>query len=185
LRTGDIRQIIRQDRRKIDFVDFMEDFMEELNEIKLLDPETENQADYLARIELDLPDELYIKGVPRYVRYALQELLRNAIMYSLRGTPIRIRVVTRQTTAQIDVIDEGYGVRESEWRRVFAPFERARQPQVISEFGYGLCLHLCKQEIEAMNGQLWFTTEENVGTTFSMNLPLWATASSSSSDNEP
>ncbi|QPC84857.1 hypothetical protein G4Y79_10945 [Phototrophicus methaneseepsis] len=185
LRTGEIRQIIRQDRRKIDFIDFMEDFMEALYETRLLDPETENQADYLARIELELPDELVIKGVPRYVRYALQELLRNAIMYSLAGTPIRVRARTRQTTAQIEVIDEGYGIRESEWLRVFNPFERARQPQIISEFGYGLCLYLCKHEIEAMNGQLWFTSEENVGTTFCINLPLWSSSSSYSSDNEP
>ncbi|MCA9882270.1 MAG: hypothetical protein KC546_00425 [Anaerolineae bacterium] len=182
LRTGEIREIIRQERRKIDIVDFMEDFMEELYEVDLLDPETENQADYMTRIELELPDELEIRGVPRYLRYALQELLRNAIMYSLRGTPIRVRIQGRQTTAQIEIIDEGYGIREQEWRRVFTAFERARQPQIISEFGYGLCLHLCKQEIEAMNGQLWFSTEENVGTTFCINLPLWSSSSSSNKD---
>jgi len=74
---------------------------------------------------------------------------------------------------QISIKDEGYGVREKERERVFAPFQRARQPQIISEFGYGLALYLCKHEVEAMNGKLWFDSEEKVGSTFSVKLPAW------------
>jgi signal transduction histidine kinase len=28
-------------------------------------------------------------------------------------------------------------------------------------------------ELEAMGGGIWFTSQENVGTTFSFKLPLW------------
>ena len=73
-------------------------------------------------------------------------------------------------------------MRAKEFDRVFMPFQRARQPQIISEFGYGLSLYLCKHEVEAMNGRMWFESEEGVGSTFILMLPLWrdeATASPS------
>jgi signal transduction histidine kinase len=74
---------------------------------------------------------------------------------------------------QIDVIDQGYGIRAKEADRVFAPFQRARQPQIIGEFGYGLSLYLAKAEVEAMGGRIWYESEEGVGSTFSVKLPTW------------
>lgn len=180
IRTGNVREIVRRDRRKIVLADFMEDFLEQLEEVELLDPETE-QHDFRGRIKIELEENLAITASTRYLVLTLQELLRNAIMYSLRGTPILVRMQGRGDAIQIDVTDEGYGVRAKEWDRVFQPFERARQPQIISEFGYGLALHLCKNEIEAMNGRLWFSSEENVGTTFSVTLPAWREDAASSS----
>ena len=47
----------------------------------------------------------------------------------------------------------------------------------MGEFGYGLGLHLCKNEIEAMNGRIWFESEEGTGTTFSIKLPAAASSS--------
>lgn len=179
VRTGRIRQIVQQERRKIDLADFMEDFIEALDDGSLLDPETEQQEARL-RVKVSVPDGLYAYAVRSYLTICLRELIRNAMMYSLRGTPINIRIVARQNNIQIEVTDEGYGVRESDWGRVFKAFERARQPQIISEFGYGLALHLCKHEVETMNGRLWFSSQENVGTTFSVMLPMWRDISSSS-----
>lgn len=179
IRTGRIRSIIQQERRAISLADFLEDFLEELDEIQLLDPESETH-DYRARLQLELEPELTVDASRRYLRTTLQELIRNAIMYSLRGTPIRIRAFTVGRQIQFDVIDEGYGVRQKDYDRVFKPFARGQQPQVISEFGYGLALHLCRHEIEAMNGRMWFTSEEGIGTTVSFDLPLWIDSGSSS-----
>jgi two-component system sensor histidine kinase SenX3 len=110
----------------------------------------------------------------------LRDLLRNAIMYSLKASPVYIVGHGRDQSVQIDVVDEGYGIRGSEAERVFAPFMRARQPQIVGEFGYGLSLYLCKHEVEAMNGRIWFESEEGVGTTFSLKLPAWRDDSSES-----
>lgn len=187
LRTGKLKDHIKSERRKVDLEDFIEDFLELLDEVQVLDPESETH-DYRSRIKVIASDNIYLNIAPRYLTYALRDMIRNAIMYSLIGTPITIKAQKRSTAVQIDVIDEGYGVRPKEIDRVFKPFARARQPQIISEFGYGMALYLCKQEIENMNGKLWFTSEEGVGTTFSMMLPIWqepeaATATSSRSAN--
>ena len=184
-RTGRLREKVRARRRKIDLEDFFEDLLEMLDEIDLVDPETDAH-DHRSRITLELPDSVYVMAAQPYVLRILQDILRNAIMYSMKAAPITIKVEIKGQNAQIDVRDEGYGVRERERERVFEAFQRARQPQVFSEFGYGLSLYLCKHEVEAMNGRLWFESEENVGTTFSMLLPLWREADeeSSSSDTE-
>lgn len=173
IRTGAIREDVAAARRKITLSDYMEDFLEELDEIQLVDPEND-PGDYRRRIQSIIPAKLAISSSTQHLTTVLHELLRNAIMYSMRATPIKIiAYANRDDTAQIDVVDEGYGIRADDSERVFAPFMRSRQPQVMGEFGYGLGLHLCKNEIEAMNGRIWFESEEGVGTTFSIKLPLW------------
>jgi signal transduction histidine kinase len=182
IRTDQLPGIIREERRKISLADYMEDFLEELDEIELIDPETDAQ-DYRARLTTTIADDLKVSASYQHLTGILRDLLRNAIMYSMRATPIKIVAHAEPQGVQIDVIDEGYGVRAKEFERIFAPFQRARQPQIIGEFGYGLSLYLCKQEIEAMNGRIWFQSEEGVGSTFSLILPAWSeeTATDSSS----
>jgi signal transduction histidine kinase len=177
-RTGRLRAVAHEKRQRIKLEDFLEDFMESLDSEGFLDPETEKH-DHRARVTVVVERNLAVAAVKRYLSFTLQELVRNAIMYSLRGTPIRITASQKGAMAQIDIADEGYGIPEQDQERVFQPFLRGRKPQVMSEFGYGLCLYLCKHEIAAMNGKLWFTTNENVGTTFSLQLPLWQESSSS------
>ncbi|MDX1992964.1 MAG: sensor histidine kinase [bacterium] len=181
IRTGNVREVVRQRRRKIVLVDFLEDFAEKLDEIMLVDPETEAQ-DHRSRLVVDIPKGLAISASSTYLTRILQDMLRNAIMYSMKATPVKIVAREKGQNVQIDMIDEGYGIREKERERVFEAFQRARQPQIVAEFGYGLSLYLCKHEVEAMNGRLWFESEEGVGTTFSMMLPLYREDSAASSD---
>jgi two-component system, OmpR family, sensor histidine kinase SenX3 len=180
IRTGKVRDAIKESRKRIDIAEFIEDFIEVLHEVPLLDPETEKH-DIRARLKRSIREGLAVNASPDQLNYALREILRNAIMYSLVGTAITIVALPKGNNVQIDIIDEGYGIREKEFERVFTLFARARQPQIISEFGYGVALYLCKSEIEAMNGRLWFTSKENVGTTFSIQLPAWKDSDSSSS----
>ncbi|HEX2621377.1 MAG TPA: ATP-binding protein [Phototrophicaceae bacterium] len=190
VRTGTVRETAKQGRRKIVLENFLEDFLEELDEISLLDPETEDN-DPRARITVNVSDKkIAAAAPPHYLTRILRDVLRNAIMYSMKATPVKINAQIRNQVVQVDIVDEGYGVRQKERERVFEPFQRARQPQIIGEFGYGLSLYLCKCEVEAMNGKMWFDGEEGVGTTFSFTLPVWVdeeqttvAASSASSDN--
>jgi signal transduction histidine kinase len=182
IRIGMLRSKLKAQRKKIVLEDFFEDFIEELDQIQLVDPETEAH-DHRSRITLDLPPHAAVSAATSYLTRILQDVLRNAIMYSMKATPIKIKVALKGQSVQIDLIDDGYGIRERERERVFESFKRARQPQIIGEFGYGLSLYLCKYEVEAMNGKMWFESEEGVGTTFSIMLPTWREVSAASSDS--
>lgn len=172
IRIGLIKDKTRNSAKKIDFADYMEDFLEALDEIQLLDPESEHH-DYRSRVQLDIQGDIQLRASEQYLTLILREILRNAIMYSLVGTPLHITAQKKQRNVQIDITDDGYGIRDKERERVFEVFQRARQPQIIAEFGYGLALHLCKYEIEAMKGRIWLTGEEGVGTTVHILLPAW------------
>jgi hypothetical protein len=179
LRTGTLVTTVREQRQRIELADFVEDFIEELDEITLIDPESEAQ-DFRARLKTEVADDLELLASSYHLTVILRDLLRNAIMYSMKASPIKIVASAQSQSIQIDVIDEGYGIRAKESDKVFQPFQRARQPQIIAEFGYGLSLYLCKHEVEAMNGGIWFKSEEGVGSTFSFKLPVWQDDSSSS-----
>lgn len=172
VRTNAIREDVRTGRQRISLSEFVEDFLEELDERTLADPESEVR-DFRNRLQVTIPEDLTVYASPAHLSVILRDVLRNAIMYSLKATPVYIVARERDQRVQIDVIDEGYGIRSSEGERVFASFMRSRQPQIMGEFGYGLSLYLCKHEVEAMNGRIWFESEEGLGTTFSLMLNAW------------
>lgn len=170
IRTGALREEVKTGRKRFDLTTYLEDLTEEINQSLVVDPETDI-GDIRSRLRVSIADGLRVETSSFHLTRVLHDILANAIMYSLRATPIRISAQRKASTIQIDIVDEGYGIRDSEHDRVFTLFQRARQPQVISEFGYGLSMYLCKHEVEAMNGRIWFDTNEGAGTTFSVALP--------------
>jgi signal transduction histidine kinase len=173
IRTGQLAPNVRKARSKTLLGDFVEDFLEELVDEALIDPS--RRDDLRDRLTVQIPGDLAVSASPVHLRNILRDLLRNAVLYSPPGSPITVKATRIQqgNSVQIDVIDQGYGIRAKEADRIFAPFQRARQPQIIGEFGYGLSLYLAKAEIEAMSGRIWYESEENVGSTFSIKLPVW------------
>jgi signal transduction histidine kinase len=173
IRTGQLPANVRSGNKKIALADFVEDFLEELVDEALIDP---SQTDDLReRLIVNISSTLAVSASPTHLADILRDLLRNAVLYSPKGAPIMLRAMKMQqgSAVQIDVIDQGYGIRAKEADRIFAPFQRSRQPQIIGEFGYGLSLYLAKAEIEAMGGRIWYESEEGVGSTFSIKLPAW------------
>ena len=172
IRTGNLIQLLRNNRRPVELTSFIEDFLEDVLQSPLLE-DAGPDAEYRDRIRVDIPEGVQVAACKTHLTAIFRDLLRNSLMYSEQNTPIIVRATPSTTSVQVDIIDSGYGIRAKEISRVFTPFQRARQPQIIAEFGYGLSLYLVKMEIEAMGGRIWFTSEERVGTTFSFKLPLW------------
>lgn len=171
IRTGQLPALVNRDRRKLKLAEFVEDFLEALIQEQPLDPiHSETLRD---RLIVQIPSNVTVVASPEYLRKALHDVLRNAILYSPPSTPIILRATRLMPSdvVQIDVVDQGCGIRAKEADRVFAPFQRARQPQVMAEFGYGISLYLVKAELDAMGGRIWYESEEGVGTTFSIKLP--------------
>jgi signal transduction histidine kinase len=173
LRTGQLPVEVNKTRRKVRLAEFVEDFLEALADESPLDPV--RAEDVRDRLTVQIPDDIGVLASPEYLWRVLHDMLRNAVLYSEKDTPITLRAtrLLPSDVIQIDLIDQGCGIRAKEADRVFAPFQRARQPQIIAEFGYGLSLYLAKAELDAMGGRIWYESEEKVGSTFSIKLPGW------------
>jgi signal transduction histidine kinase len=172
--TGKIEEEVTQRVRRIELAEWIEDYLETLLDHSLVDPEI-GVVDYRERLVINIAEDLYVEASPQHLGAILRDLLRNAVLYTPDSSPIILQAVPLPDSPfiRIDVIDRGCGVREKERATIFQPFKRAMQPQVLSQFGYGLSLFLSKAEMEAMGGGVDFKSEEGVGSVFSLKLPIW------------
>lgn len=172
IRTGQLGKTLAAAQRPVELADFVDDLLEDVDTQGLLETD-ESGTSHRARIVTAIPSDILVLASRQHLALALRDMLRNSLMYSPPGTPIRIQagMASRGRMVRIEVADTGAGIRESERGRVFAPFQRANQPEILAEFGYGLSLYLAKMEIEAMGGRLTFTSAEGKGATFTIRLP--------------
>ena len=172
IRTGQLSDELVGMISQIEFAGFIEDFMEEIDDILMLEDRPEGE-ELRSRFRVKVPDDTWISGSKPHLTCIMRDMLRNSILYSPPDTTVIIEAhpAERPNQTQINVIDEWYGIRASETGRVFTAFQRGRQPHIIAEAGYGLSLYLVKTELEAMHGRIWFSSIEGAGTTFSFKLP--------------
>ncbi|NJP08840.1 MAG: sensor histidine kinase [Leptolyngbyaceae cyanobacterium RU_5_1] len=107
---------------------------------------------------------------PRLLRSILINLLSNAIKYSPRGSAVRFELACLDQAIEFEIQDQGIGIPLEDQSMLFALFHRARNTDTVR--GTGLGLAIVKQCVELHQGQITFTSQENVGTTFHVQLPL-------------
>ncbi len=105
---------------------------------------------------------------PKGLRQVLINLIKNAAdAVEGPGGKIEIGVAERGGKALIVVRDNGRGISEEEQAKVFEPFFTTK-----GERGLGLGLDISKKIVEAHGGLMGLTSEEGVGTTFRIELPV-------------
>ena len=73
--------------------------------------------------------------------------------------------------------DTGIGLEEKDIKRIFAPFERVRNP--LKATGVGLGLAISKSIIEMHHGKIGVTSKPGEGSCFYFRLPLISNAQGS------
>ncbi len=118
---------------------------------------------------LSLPQEdFYVFADRKHLVRVLNNMVKNAVEAipdSRRGR-IDISLSKEENTAVIKVKDNGVGIPDDMKERVFVPNFTTKNS------GTGLGLAISKNIIESVNGQIYFETEKDVGTTFFVELPL-------------
>jgi PAS domain S-box-containing protein len=108
----------------------------------------------------------------RLLHHLFRNLLSNAIKYSPISEQIRFELTCdyEANLAIFLVKDQGIGIPESDQNKLFNSFYRASNVQSIQ--GNGLGLVIVKRCVDAHKGLINMVSEINVGTTFTINLPL-------------
>jgi len=106
----------------------------------------------------------------RLLREALGNLVSNALKFSPPPALVIVEIVCAEEQVSITIQDEGIGIPEKDLSRLYEPFHRGSNTQVVS--GKGLGLTIVKNSVELMGGNIQVSSKVGVGTTFKLRLPL-------------
>lgn len=116
-----------------------------------------------------LPDKAYVDR-EMWEKIVLN-LISNAFKYTLKGE-IKIHLKAEQRNAQLIVKDSGIGIPKSELGKVFERFHRVSGAAGRNHEGTGIGLALVKELVKQHGGSVSVESEEGVGSTFVVTLPL-------------
>ena len=114
---------------------------------------------------------LEIIGDSERLAQVVTNLLTNAIQYNQPGGEVRLKLESQNGLAVLEIADTGQGIAPEDLPRVFERFYRADQSRTGAG-NAGLGLSICKAIIEAHGGTIEVASESNVGTTFTVRLPI-------------
>ncbi len=100
----------------------------------------------------------------------LVTLIRQGPGYHQRRTENGRLAFKTYADYEIHIQDTGQGISEEEISRIMAPFEGEKTAKELRERDRGL--HIAKNVIELMGGELYVTSEPDRGTEFIVHLPL-------------
>jgi two-component system sensor histidine kinase SenX3 len=113
-----------------------------------------------------------VKGDREQLIMAIHNLIENAINYSPEGTNVSITSKLQDFIIEISVTDQGIGIPESEVERIFERFYRVDPARSRQTGGTGLGLSIVKHIVAKHGGEIKVWSAENVGSTFSIRLPI-------------
>jgi PAS domain S-box-containing protein len=113
-----------------------------------------------------------VSGDAVELREAMGNLLSNAIKYTTNGGEISVRMSAEDDRFFFSVMDTGLGIPADQQSAIFNKYFRAKQTGTAQIEGTGLGLSLVKEVVERHGGNVWFQSEENVGSIFGFWLPL-------------
>lgn len=134
--------------------------------------QTENKPMALSLdAQKDLPP---IIGDSVRVRQILSNLVNNAFNYTPENGTIRVNIHRENGELQVDVQDNGIGIKPEDQDRLFDRFFRGEHPLVLATPGTGLGLPIVRQLVEMHRGRMWMnsTGVAGEGSTFSFTLPI-------------
>lgn len=143
----------------------------------LLEQAIEATAEFAAQWRVTL--RLHIDGDPdaaalvdpARLQQVMANLLSNAAKFSPPGGEVRVQLRSDAASLRISVCDQGPGIPEAFWPRVFEKFSQADSSDTRDKAGTGLGLAITRRLVERMQGQIGFDTGPGRGTCFHVDLP--------------
>ena len=119
----------------------------------------------------DIRPRLTVAGDPDKLARVFENVLRNAVSYSVEGGQVSIQAEPGNGNAIISISNEGLEIPEQELARIFQKFYRLDAARSTRTGGAGLGLAIAKEIVEAHGGTI--SAESNGRkTTFVITLPM-------------
>ncbi|QHM71965.1 ATP-binding protein [Mixta intestinalis] len=122
-------------------------------------------------LEADQDADYTVKGNAELVRRAVENVVRNALRYSLQGQRVMIALRAEDGWLAVRVSDSGPGVDADKLSSIFDPFVRVNSP--LQGKGYGLGLSIVRKVVLAHHGEVQAANGRNGGLEMTIRLPHW------------
>ena len=127
---------------------------------------------FMVQVDDEIPEYLYGDRVK--VQEIMTNLINNGIKYTKEGSvTLRVRlkdIAENKLLLHIEVEDTGIGIREEDYPKVFAKFERLDEKKNYTVEGSGLGLSIVKSFADMMDGDVSFESVYGKGTKFIVNI---------------
>lgn len=125
-----------------------------------------------ARVDYTASGEVLMQGDAGGLKSAIENIVRNALIYGDRTKPIDVRLSTDAETATVRVLDFGPGVPEAELGRIFEPFYRTDKSRDHRQDGQGIGLAITARVTELHGGTVRAANRPQGGLEIALSLPL-------------
>lgn len=105
------------------------------------------------------------------IKSILRNLISNAVKFSNPDSEIKVGIKAEDGKVIVSVTDSGKGIKKEDQHKLLKNSTHFTTYGTNSEEGSGLGLLLCRDFARKNGGELWFESEENLGSVFSFSLP--------------
>ncbi|CAJ1315850.1 two-component system histidine kinase PnpS [Paenibacillus nuruki] len=128
-------------------------------------------------MEMNVPKEMFMEADEDRLRQIFVNLISNAVNYTQDGGKVRLTVEEKvsengEERILFHVRDTGMGIPKKDLPRIFERFYRVDKARSRISGGTGLGLSIVKHLVDLHHGTVTVESEVNIGTTFTVNLPL-------------
>lgn len=143
--------------------------------------EVAEDADFEARsrdrsVRVVKADAPKISGVPELIRSAIENVVRNAVRHTEKGTEVDVSLVLDGADGnrgvKISVRDHGKGVPEGSIQEIFRPFYRVEDDRDRRTGGTGLGLSIAARAVRLHGGSISAVNASGGGLVVEIKLPL-------------
>jgi signal transduction histidine kinase len=121
-------------------------------------------------LKCDISDDACnLQGDPVQLTRAIQNVIINALQASAeKKGSVTVSCMRKDFYVDVRVEDTGYGITPAQMAKIFDPYFTTKQ----GKSGTGLGLYITKKVVEDHNGSIKVDSTPQVGTTFTIRLPL-------------
>ena len=152
------------ERSKVDFIKIIKDIIRKY--------ESELQEKRIS-LKANIPSKSLYMSLDENIAYkAIENIVNNAIRYSLDGSEIIIEIFEKNDEVIVIVKDRGIGISEDNLPKIFIEFFVVNTYSEDKERCIGLGLTISKRIVELHKGIIKVVSEENIGTKLIISLPI-------------
>jgi len=155
--------LIVQDKQPLQLMDILESLVE------FIQARAKEKNISLTLKKTNLP---LINADMKSMEEVFSNLITNAIIYTPEGGKVDVSGEVKGDFVGVSISDTGYGIAPDELPRIFDKFYRSKTEKTRNIVGTGLGLPIVKSIVEAHNGTVKVESEEGVGSTFYVRLPI-------------